>query len=85
MRSFFRDTVFGRIANLASGGRAFPEEEQRDRSRLQRYVVKKIPLDSETSTEAGQDNTKAEKIDPERGNDFQLVDWIENDPEVYPL
>jgi len=91
MQDLIRETVFGRLAHLASGGKFFPPAEQRDPSRVERYMVNnndnKSASGSETSiTAADQDvpsNENEKKvINPEQGTDFELIDWIENDPEA---
>lgn len=80
MQDLIRETVFGRLVHLASGGKLFPPAEQRDPSRLQRYIVTKSASESEASITAATDDN--EKVNPEKGKDFELIDWIENDPEV---
>jgi hypothetical protein len=99
MNNLLRETVFGRLVHLVSGGKFFQPEEQRDPSRLQRYIITKSASTSDESIRATAnaandpkgDNEKGsdadtlnggDKVDPEKGNDFQLIDWIENDPEV---
>jgi hypothetical protein len=92
MRDLIRETVFGRLVHLLSRGKLFPPEEQRDPSRLQRYIVTKSASTSGTSIRANIDALESGDADPpkgdipnrdpEKGGDFQLVDWIPNDPEV---
>lgn len=79
MYDTIRETVFGRIVNVTSGGKFFPPEEQRDPSLLQRYTVIKSPSASDPSIQTG---TEARVHDTEKGSDYQLVDWNDNDPEV---
>ena len=77
----FRDTVFGRVSSLVSGGRLFRWEERKTPSRLDAYRLVKgndiasSPTPSEKFDDRG-------VLDSEQGHDKQLVDWIENDPEV---
>ena len=85
MHGLIRETVFGRLVHLASRGKLFPQEEQRDPSRLQRYMMTESASTSETCVQAATDSLEGEKVDTEKGSDFQLVDWIENDPEVRDL
>jgi hypothetical protein len=82
MHDLIRETVFGRIVHLASRGKLFPPEEQRDPSRLRRYIITTSASTSGTSVKAATDSLEGEKVDSEKGSDFQIVDWIENDPEV---
>jgi hypothetical protein len=86
MQDLIRETVFGRLVHLASGGKFFPSAEQRDPSRLERYMVNsnKSVSGSETSITAPTDDAPSDekKINPESGKDFELIDWIENDPEA---
>lgn len=81
MHQLFRETVFGRLVHLASGGKFFPSEEQSDPSRLQRYMKSNSASSSGTSIKST-DVPEGEKVNPEKGLDFELIDWIENDPEV---
>ena len=83
MRDLIRETVFGRIVHLVSGGKLFASEEQRDPSRLQRYIVTKSGSSSGTSVLPATDVLEGEKVDQEKGTDYELIDWIENDPEVW--
>jgi hypothetical protein len=98
MNGLFRETVFGRIVHLASGGKLFRTEEQLDPSRLQRYMLTES---ASTSTESvrtavevpalptgdaeknsSSDTLRGDKVDPEKGSDYELIDWLENDSEV---
>lgn len=82
MQDLLRETIFGRIVHLVSGGKLFPPAEQRDPSRLQRYIVTKSGSTSESSVSASSNVPLVEKRNPEKGNDYELVDWLENDSEV---
>jgi hypothetical protein len=87
MQDLIRETVFGRLVHLASGGKFFPTPEQRDPSILQRYIVNKSASGSETSITAPEDATpdpdnEKKANNPEQGRDFELIDWLENDPEA---
>lgn len=46
MKDLFRETVFGRLVRLASGGKLFAYDEELDPSTLQKYQ----PIDSESSS-----------------------------------
>lgn len=81
MKGLFRETAFGRVAYLVSGGKLFAYEEELDPSLLKRYAI------SVTSTPTSSrmfevDNHVPEKrtVDAELGKDYLLVDWNENDP-----
>ena len=78
MQDLVRETIFGRLVHLVSGGKLFAPAEQRDPSRLQRYILTKSGSSSGTSVNA----LDGENIDREKGSDYELIDWIENDPEV---
>jgi hypothetical protein len=82
MYDLIRETFFGRIVHLASRGKLFPAAEQRDPSKVQRYTTIKSVFTSRTSECATPDAPEGEKVDPESGRNFQLVEWDENDPEV---
>ena len=82
MRDLLRDSIFGRLAHLASNGKLFLHEEQRDPSRLQKYIVNKSESASETSVKPATDSSNGNTVELEKGTDVQLVGWIENDPEV---
>jgi hypothetical protein len=82
MYELFRESFFGRIGHFVSGGKLFLQEEQRDPSRLQRYIVTKSASDSDTSVERHTDELNRENATLEKGKDFELIDWLENDPEV---
>ena len=87
MPDLIADSVFGRIVNLASGGKVFAPIEQRDPSRLVPYAAPKSTSSSDSNlpVEPALDE-KADHADDgdgaEKGTDTQLVDWLENDPEV---
>lgn len=83
MNNLLGETVFGRILHLASGGRLFQPAEQRDPLMLQKYMPSKS-ASSETSIEEDGHGPEARKVermkgDTEKGQDFQLIDWTEND------
>lgn len=118
MQDLFRETVFGRIAHLVSGGKLFSTNEQRNPALLQRYLATELTSTAATSRTAisrsattSHSNLKEDgdlqrlnvlnsaatsrvsvrgdsdalannKVDAEKGSDFQLVDWSENDREV---
>ena len=82
MYELLRETIFGRIIHLVSQGKLFSYEEQRDPSRLQRYIATESAPASETPTETSPHSLDHQEADPEKGSDVQLVDWVENDSEV---
>jgi hypothetical protein len=94
MQDLMRETFFGQLVHLASRGKFFPSAEQRDPSRLEKYLIIKSVSDSElsfcsaettiTATEDVPPNEEVERAYPESGKDFELIDWIENDPEACP-
>ncbi|KAI9894694.1 MAG: hypothetical protein M1814_002050 [Vezdaea aestivalis] len=73
MKDLIRESAFGRLAYLLSGGRLFASDEELDPSLLQRYQ----PASTETSSTRSLSNNPA---DTEKGSDHLLVDWAENDP-----
>jgi hypothetical protein len=82
MYDLIRETFFGQIVHLASRGKLFLAAEQRDPSKILRYTKIKSTLNSRTAEHATQDALESDKVDPEIGPNFQLVEWDENDPEV---
>ena len=87
MRDLIRETVFGRIVHSVSGGKLFLTEEQIDPSLAEKYkLVKTVGSSSSSLSEDGEAPNELpmdlEKTDPEKGQDFQLVDWTENDQQV---
>lgn len=76
MADSFRDTVFGRVVSTISGGRLFKWEEQKNPALLEPYM----PNASGASTPG--DTSGDEKGDPEKGRDYQLVEFAKDDPEV---
>ena len=80
MLDLIRDSVFGRLVQLASRGRVFSPLETRDPSRLEKYATSNSSSSSSIAIAANASG--GNKADPEKGNDFQLVNWDENDPEV---
>jgi len=103
MHDLLRESFFGRLLHLASGGKLFQTPEQIDPSLLDRYMPAGFHSPSEkTLAPSTQQNTGSPpsptsekheganrwydppfgKLDAEKGKDHQLVDWLENDPEV---
>ena len=66
-------------ANEAS--RYSPSEKTVAPSTRQNTGVPPSPT-SEKSAEAGDWNNSHGRVDAEKGRDFQLITWLENDPEV---
>jgi MFS transporter, DHA1 family, multidrug resistance protein len=97
MNDLFRETFFGRIVHLASGGRFFQQEEQRDPSRLQRYVITKLVstsaetlqdaaeppafLDSDSENGSDEDTLPGDEVNPENGSDVDTLPGDRPDPE----
>lgn len=87
----FQDTTFGHLVRFISGGKIFGWAEQKDSSVLERYLHSHRKLyrsgsdsDYPPTTSATRDGEKGNDTDSdaEKGKDFHLVDWIENDPQV---
>ena len=68
-----RDTVFGRLLHLASGGRLFRWEEEKDPTILERYLDKQ----NHSQSQSPDRNSLGEE-----GKDNYLVGWSENDQGV---
>ncbi|KAI9844387.1 MAG: hypothetical protein M1837_005588 [Sclerophora amabilis] len=81
MRELLRETVFGRLVNLTSGGKLFQTEEQLDPSILEKYMTSDASSGSEVFVDGAADVNDGTKIDPEKGKDYKLVDWTQNDQE----
>ena len=79
MSDLMRDTIFGRLLQVASGGRLLPWEEEKNPSRLLHYNDTRPAVSYDIS--AG--TSKDAKDDQETGEDYQIIDWDQNDPEVY--
>jgi hypothetical protein len=47
-----------------------------------KYMINKSASISGTPGNESTDALEGEKVDMEKASDFQLVDWVENDPEV---
>lgn len=45
-------------------------------------MVTKSASTSETSVTEPENASPGEKRNPEKGSDYELIDWLENDPEV---
>ena len=89
----FRETTFGRLLRLVSGGKLFAYDEELDPSNLKPYQN----IDSKTSsssTSLNLDGTQKHNqngpisdsanppiADQEKGPDYLLVDWTTNDPQ----
>ena len=82
MYDLIREAFFGRIVNFASRGKLFLTAEQRDPSKVRRYTILSSAFTSATLEYSTPDALEGEKVDPESGRKFQLVQWDENDPEV---
>jgi MFS transporter, DHA1 family, multidrug resistance protein len=81
MNDLFRETVFGRIVHLASGGKFFQQEEQRDPSRLQRHIITKpVSISVETLQDAAEPPAFLDS-DSEKGSDEDTLPGDEVNPE----
>lgn len=90
MKDLFRESTFGRLLRVVSGGRIFGYDEELNPLFLQRYQANNVELVSSTSTSlavAGrpshQDDGQEKLVptDREKGPDNLLVDWAINDPQ----
>lgn len=91
MKELFRETVFGRLVRLASGGKFFAYEEELDPSTLQKYLPSASESSSTTPPQDERRDTNQEDdkgsgsekssapTDQEKGADHLLVDWAPND------
>ncbi len=78
MKDLFRETLFGRLVRLASGGKLLAYNEERDPTNLKQYQ----PLNTKISDSALSAASDQEKplADQEKGADHLLVTWSPNDP-----
>ncbi|KFY82534.1 hypothetical protein V500_10476 [Pseudogymnoascus sp. VKM F-4518 (FW-2643)] len=65
-----------------SGGKLFPEAQQRVISKAQKYAIASSSSTSRTCENTVLDAPEIQMADLEHGKNFQLVDWEENDLEV---
>ncbi len=77
MRELFQDTTFGRVARFVSRGKILGWEEYHDSALLDRYLNSKQKV-----RPVNKEDDVSEEV--EKGTDFQLIDWIENDSKVCP-
>ncbi len=89
--NLFQDTAFGHLVRFISGGKIFAWAEEKDSSvrdlylRSQRKSYRSgSDSDSTPANFASSDEEHGNSTDDdaEKGKDFHLVDWIENDPQV---
>ena len=85
MYDLIRDSFFGRVVYLVSRGSLFVQKEQLDPSLLVPYSTASSGSASEASVTLGAGLEKDHQKDHEKGRDYQLVDWAENDAEVCKL
>ncbi|KAI9752519.1 MAG: hypothetical protein M4579_005595 [Chaenotheca gracillima] len=91
MYDLFRESILGQITHAVSKGKLCTTAEQRDPSLLQKYAKQgsasasgiSIPATTDAVESDTSDAPQGTKADPEKGRDFQLVEWMEGDPE-YP-
>jgi len=74
MAGFFRDTTFGELMRLVSRGRLFDYEDNRNEELRERYIQASQEKQWRSSGESGGAL--------EKGQDYVLVDFLEDDPEV---
>ena len=82
MYDLIRDSFFGRVVYLVSRGNLFLQQEQLDSSLLAPYSATSSGSASEASVTLRAGLEKDHQKDHEKGRDYQLVDWAENDAEV---
>ena len=85
MSEFFRETIFGRLVHYASGRRAFSAADQRDLSKAQKYTTASSVSTPKTFENGDTNSPEVQMTDLENGQNFRLVDWEENDPEVWAI
>lgn len=73
MKDLFRETVFGRLVHLASGGLLFKRDEELDPSTVSQYSL-------DHSESSSRSNFMDLQTEVEKGKDKRLVEWSENDP-----
>lgn len=75
MNDLISETVFGKLAYFASRGKLFQPPEQRDPSRLQRYIITKpVSLSGESVKDtASTGNNDPTKSDNEKGSDTDTL------------
>lgn len=69
MKSLFKDTLFGTIVNIISRGKLFAHQDTYDEELRQRYLDGPLKQD-ESSDEL------------EKGGEFTLIEFLEDDPDV---
>ena len=87
MRDLIRDSTLGHVLHSISGGKILGWEEDRDRSTLSRLVStgsnagNPNALERVTSQVSNSDRSteKALDSDTEKGNDYEMIDWLPND------
>ena len=78
MNDIFQDTAFGRVVRFVTRGKVFGWEEYREDVDIDRYMKHATQgEDPEKDDQSATDSAEAEK-----GLDYYLVDWLENDPKV---
>lgn len=71
--SFFQDTTFGHVVRFISGGRIFSWKENHDEDARLQYIY--------DSGKPGHDASSGGEL--EKGNEYQLIDFLPDDPQVY--
>ena len=73
MKDLFRETLFGNLVRLLSGGKYLAHDDVYDRKTIQGYKT----AISESSSAS---DIKGSSVDPEKGKDARLVEWAQDDP-----
>ena len=89
MKDLFRETAFGRLVRLISGGKLFGYEEELNPLFLKKYQPNDSgTLSSSTSLPADSKHTQPDEgqetpipLDQEKGSDHLLVGWAPDDPQ----
>ena len=74
MKDLLQDTAFGRLLCFFSRGRYLQFQEYHDKELLDKYLSVGGPQSVESN--------EAVNAETEKGENFILIDWIENDPAV---
>lgn len=90
MKELFRDTAFGQILRFLSAGKILPFPDQYDSNTLEKYmstasrpaVLPNVPGPDSASTSSNERDSIDMIKDAEKGvPDYELIDWLPNDPE----
>jgi MFS transporter, DHA1 family, multidrug resistance protein len=91
MRELLRDSAFGRILNLASGGKLFPWEEFNESDPLKQYLSTRdpekpatLPVPTPRDSLSGRESTPTDLSNDNKASDSTLTNFEEG-PKPYPL